>query len=320
MVSSPKIPKIFECAICDYRCINKKDYNKHLLTRKHNIATNQQPVEVCLSKLACEYCKKEYKDRSGLWRHKKTCKCTRFSPPENTITYNVEEPKTADLMVLVKELMVQMTVKDKQQDELVKRQEELVKQNAELQNTMRELIPHIGNTTNNTNNTNSHNTFNIQMFLDNECKNAISIQDFIQSIEINMSHLVAMSKDGYVDSISNVLIKAFNDLAVTARPLHCTDLKRETVYVRNNDTWNKSTADTSVIGKVITTVENKHLLGIKNYIEDTPDSQVMDTPEHEFYHTTYWNTLGCGEDNAKLNKKIFKKILPSVKLDQESVQ
>jgi len=156
--------------------------------------------------------------------------------------------------------------------------------------------------------------------LDNECKNAISIQDFIQSIEINMSHLVAMSKDGYVDSISNVLIKAFNDLAVTDRPLHCTDLKRETVYVKNNETWNKSTADTSVIGKVITTIENKHLLGIKNYIEETPESQVIDTPEHEFYHSTYWNTLGCGEDNAKLNKKIFKKILPSVKLDQQSVQ
>ena len=303
MVSSPKIPKIFECAICDYRCINKKDYNKHLLTRKHNIATNQQSVEVCLSKLACEYCKKEYKDRSGLWRHKKTCKCTRSSPLENTITYNVEESNKNEVQELKTMIM------------------ELLKHNGEMQTTLKELIPHIGNTTNNnTNNTNSHNTFNIQMFLDNECKNAISIQDFIQSIEINMSHLVAMSKDGYVDSISNVLIKAFNDLAVTDRPLHCTDLKRETVYVKNNETWNKSTADTSVIGKVITTVENKHLLGIKKYIEETPESQVIDTPEHEFYHSTYWNTLGCGEDNAKLNKKIFKKILPSVKLDQQSVQ
>ena len=194
---------------------------------------------------------------------------------------------------------------------------DLLKHNGEMQSTLKELIPRIGN--NNITNTNSNNTFNIQMFLNNECKNAISIQDFIQSIEINMSHLVAMSKDGYVDSISNVLISALNNLAVTDRPLHCTDLKRETVYIKDHATWNKSTADTSIMGKVITNIENKHIVEVKNYIQENPESQVIDTPEEKFYHTTYWNSLGGGEDSDKLNKKIFKKVLPGVKLDPQSM-
>ena len=312
-----KSSTIFTCVNCNYSTSRDSQYKRHLHTLKHKETYKRLTHASTATSTQIEYkcnCGKSYNHRQSLHKHKQ--KCQNSTDPEENIqsTPDIATDHTGKkLFVLVKELMMQISAKDKQQYELIQ-------QNKELQTTLKELIPHIGNTNNTTNNTNSHNTFNIQMFLDNECKNAISIQDFIQSIEINMSHLVAMSKDGYVDSISNVLIKAFNDLAVTDRPLHCTDLKRETVYVKNNETWNKSTADTSVIGKVITTIENKHLLGIKNYIEETPESQVIDTPEHEFYHSTYWNTLGCGEDNAKLNKKIFKKILPSVKLDQQSVQ
>ncbi len=282
----------FTCVNCNYSTSRDSQYKRHLHTLKHKETYKRLTHASTATSTQIEYkcnCGKSYNHRQSLHKHKQ--KCQNSTDPEENIqsTPDIATDHTGKkLFVLVKELMMQISAKDKQQYELIQ-------QNKELQTTLKELIPHIGNTNNTTNNTNSHNTF-------------------------NMSHLVAMSKDGYVDSISNVLIKAFNDLAVTDRPLHCTDLKRETVYVKNNETWNKSTADTSVIGKVITTIENKHLLGIKNYIEETPESQVIDTPEHEFYHSTYWNTLGCGEDNAKLNKKIFKKILPSVKLDQQSVQ
>jgi len=212
-----------------------------------------------------------------------------------------------------------MAVKNKHQDALIaqmaakdKHQDELIKQNAELQNTMREMIPHIGNN----NNTNSHNTFNIQMFLENECRNAISIQDFIKSIEINMSHLVAISKDGYVDSISNVLIQALNQLAVTDRPLHCTDLKREIVYIKNNTQWNKSTADATPMNEVIISIEDKHYAQVKKYVREHPQSQILDTPEYNFYNKACMNSLGNCEDHDKLNKKICKKVLPQVKLDK----
>ena len=154
------------------------------------------------------------------------------------------------------------------------------------------------------------------MFLENECKNAISIQDFIKSIEINMSHLVAISKDGYVDSISNVLIQALNQLAITDRPLHCTDLKREIIYIKDDAKWNKSTGDAKQMSDVINSIENKHFEQIKQYVREHPQSQILDTPEYNFYNKACMNSLGNCEDHDKLNKKICKKVLPEVKLDK----
>ena len=297
-IKTPKNAEKYNCEMCRFKCSKLCDYNRHLSTAKHKKITNDNKmitneIKIENNLFQC-ICGKEYHYSSGLSRHKKTCNFTPLTPEENIqTTIEHVEPNTADLMVLVKELMTQ---------------------NAELQNTMREMIPHIGN--NNNNNTNSHNTFNIQMFLENECKNAISIQDFIKSIEINMSHLVAISKDGYVDSISNVLIQALNQLAVTDRPLHCTDLKREIIYIKNNTQWNKSTADATPMNEVITSIEDKHYAQVKKYVREHPQSQILDTPEYNFYNKACMNSLGNCEDHDKLNKKICKKVLPQVKLDK----
>ena len=303
-----KILHKFNCEKCNYGCSKKGDFNKHILSAKHN-------TETVGNDYSCSHCAKNFKTRSGLWKHKKSCTYTPPPPqpsPENTITYSIEpvEPKSAELLVLVKELMVQMAAKDKQQDELIK-------QNMELQNTMKEMIPHLGNN-NNTNTTNVNGpTFNVQLFLENDCKNAQSIQDFVRSIEIDHGHLVAMSKDGYVDTISGILIQALNKMAVTDRPLHCTDLKRDTVYIKDKETWNKSTADAPLMNRVISSIERGCVIEVKNYVDQTPESKELDTPEYQFYHKAHWNTLGAGEDASKLNKKIYKKVLPQVKLEKQ---
>jgi len=306
----------YNCNECDFNSSNKKDYNRHILTAKHIRIinhTNFSPGEYqCV-------CGKKYKHMSGLCKHKHKCKPT--PPPEENIQTTIEpiEPNTAELLVLVKELMIQIAAKDKKQDELIaqmavkdKQQDELMKQNLELQNTMKEMIPHIGNN----NNTNSNNTFNVQLFLENDCKNAKSIQEFLRSIEINHGHLVAMTKDGYVDTISNILIQALNKLEITERPLHCTDLKRETVYIKDKETWNKSTPDAPLMKRVISSIEHGCVIEVKNYVDNTPESTELDTPEYNFYHKAHWNTLGAGEDASKLNKKIYKRVLPEVKLDK----
>jgi hypothetical protein len=306
----------YNCNECDFNSSNKKDYNRHILTAKHIRIinhTNFSPGEYqCV-------CGKKYKHMSGLCKHKHKCKPT--PPPEENIQTTIEpiELNTAELLVLVKELMIQMAAKDKKQDELIaqmavkdKQQDELMKQNLELQNTMKEMIPHIGNN----NNTNSNNTFNVQLFLENDCKNAKSIQEFLRSIEINHGHLVAMTKDGYVDTISNILIQALNKLEITERPLHCTDLKRETVYIKDKETWNKSTPDAPLMKRVISSIEHGCVIEVKNYVDNTPESTELDTPEYNFYHKAHWNTLGAGEDASKLNKKIYKRVLPEVKLDK----
>jgi len=307
-VMDKKPIKHFNCDLCDYICSNKKDFNKHIMTRKHQVATNLQQPDPHKSLYKCDCCEKEYQDRTGLWRHKKKCTHTPTPPLENTIVYVTEEkpqptmdPGSGELIVLVKELMLQLTAKDKQL--------------TELQNTMKEMIPHLGNN----NNTNSNNTFNVQFFLENDCRNAQSIQEFVKSIEFNHEHLVSMTKDGYVDTISNILIQALNKMAITDRPLHCTDLKRETVYIKDKESWNKSTADAPLMNRVINCIEQGCVIEVKNYVDQTPESKELDTPEYQFYHKAHWNTLGAGEDASKLNKKIYKKVLPQVKLDKQPV-
>jgi sulfur relay (sulfurtransferase) DsrC/TusE family protein len=157
------------------------------------------------------------------------------------------------------------------------------------------------------------------MFLDNQCKDAMSIQDFVNSIELNMSHMLAITKDGYVDSISNVLIDSLNKLKLTDRPLHCTDLKRETIYIKDQEAWNKSTADAPLMNRVITNIEDKHYALVGEYVRKHPQTNDVDSPECTLYTKACINSLGNGEDHTKLNKKICKKILPAVKLEKETV-
>jgi len=312
--------KKFACEKCAFECSKLCDYNRHLSTAKHqrltnanNISAIQQPeVYKCI-------CGNEYKHAPSLCKHKKTCTYTYTPPLENTVTYTQNEPlqpathlSTDKLFTLVTELMLQLAAKDKQQ-------EELIQQNKELQNTMKEMIPHLGNNNNTNINSNNNTTFNVQLYLENECKDALSIQEFVKRIEINMDHLRTIAKDGYVDSVSNILIKALNNMEITERPLHCTDLKRETVYIKNNETWNKSTADEPLMNGLINTIENKHYAVVKHYVQTTPAARELDTPEYNFYAKACVHALGNYEDHDKLNKKIYKKVLPEIKLDKSVI-
>jgi hypothetical protein len=295
----PKNAKMFECEKCNFTCSKQSNYNNHLSTAKHINRTNRtESMPENANTFECD-CGRKYNARNSLWYHKK--KCTYTPPslppcPDNTITYTIEEPATNEVQEL-KAMIV-----------------DLIKHNGEMQATLREMIPHLGN--NNTINSNNP-TFNVQLFLENDCKNAQSIQDFVKSIEIDHGHLVAMSKDGYVDTMSNILIQALNKMAVTDRPLHCTDLKRETVYIKDKETWNKSTADAPLMNRVISSIERGCVIEVKNYVDQTPESRELDTPEYQFYHKAHWNSLGAGEESNKLNKKIYKKVLPQVKLEKQ---
>jgi hypothetical protein len=318
--------KKFACEKCAFECSKLCDYNRHLATAKHQRLTNAnnisaiQPPEIykCI-------CGNEYKHAPSLCKHKKTCTYNSTPLLENTVistqeqpTHNVTEPASDKLFVLVKDLMLQLAIKDKQHEELITHMVTKDKQLAELQNTMKEMIPHLGNN-NNTNINSNNTTFNVQLYLENECKDAVSIQEFVKRIEIGMDHLKTISRDGYVDSVSNILIKALNNMAITERPLHCTDLKRETVYIKNNETWNKSTADEPLMNGLINTIENKHYAVVKHYVQTTPAARELDTPEYNFYAKACVHALGNYEDHDKLNKKIYKKVLPEVKLDKSVI-
>ena len=290
---NPKKPQIFSCDKCNFNSSNKKDYKRHLMTAKHKMITNDNintsnKVPKNPKAYVCD-CGNIYNFASGLSRHKKTCQKNAKKLQENTfVPEKEEEPSERQLLMTV------------------------IKQ-------MAEIMPRIGDT-NNTHNTNCNNTFNVQMYLNNECKNAMSIQDFIKSIELNMSHLNAITDKGYVDSVSNIMIKALSDLEITDRPLHCTDLKRDTIYIKDHDEWNKSNAkDEKLMSGVITDIENKHFGLVKQYARENPQAAIMDTPENKYQNKALQNALGNSVDSEVLQKKIYKEVLPKVKLDKSCI-
>ena len=295
---TPKNSKKFICETCDFKCSNKQDYTRHLSTRKHKMLTDvdinvDNLVPKSAKAFTCD-CGNEYKYRQSLSRHKQICQKNSKKLQENTFVPEKEKDEEPSDRQLVKELMT------------------VVKQ-------MAEIMPKIGDT-NNSHNTNCNNTFNVQMYLNNECKNAMSIQDFIKSIELNMSHLNAITDKGYVDSVSNIMIKALGDLEITDRPLHCTDLKRDTIYIKDNDEWNKSSAkDEKLMSGVITDIENKHYGLVKQYARENPQAAVMDTPENKYQNKALQNALGNSVDSEVLQKKIYKEVLPKVKLDKSCI-
>ena len=217
-----KVAKDFYCEKCDYTCSKKFNWNKHLLTAKHIQVT---PGDTFVAKVAkssknnfysCEICNKEYSSRNGLWKHKKTC-----------------SEQKSDEEISTKELVLM-----------------LFQQNNKVQDAIIEMSKQITTTNNNnntTNNNNSHNTtnnsFNLQFFLNETCKNAMNITDFANSIKLQLSDLISVGELGYVEGISNIIVKNLNALDITERPVHCTDKKRETIYIKDEDKWEKDEDD-----------------------------------------------------------------------------
>lgn len=302
-IKMPKNAEKYSCETCNFKCSKRSNYNNHLLTAKHEILQNttekMQKTPKNAKAFTCE-CGKEYKHHSSLWNHKRKCQYNAEEPIENTFVPEKEPSDRQLLMTVIK----QIAEKDKQMTELTTQ--------------ITKILPKIGDTTNNTN-TNCNNTFNVQLYLNNECKNAMSIQDFIKSIELNMSHLKAVTDKGYVDSVSNIMIKALGDLEITDRPLHCTDLKRDTIYIKDNDEWNKSSAKDDLMNGVITNIENKQYDLVRQYARENPQAAVLDTPENKYQNKALGNALGNCIDSDVLQKKIYKEVLPTIKLNKSSV-
>ena len=236
----PKNAKIFFCKLCNFKCCKQSNYYKHLLTAKHKRLTN---TNIEIKKNAAAYhcvCGKTYKHQSSLCKHKQ--KCIQNNNNNNSIQENTEEKLSfMDIITQNKEIM----------DALVLQNEELMKKNTELTNTIKEIVPKIGNN-NNTNN------FNLQVFLNEDCKDAINFSEFIDNIKITFEDLENQAEIGYVNGVSRLFIENLRILGTHKRPIHCTDKKRKTLYIKENNTWDKEGSQ-NTLEKGIQEVSRKNL-------------------------------------------------------------
>ena len=214
----PKNSKYYECIKCDYITSSKKDYNKHLDTQKHFNTTmilNDSKNPKKSQKYICNNCSKEYTTSSNLCRHKKTCKMSEIQIINNTETLvNIKEEEDK---IDYKQMFLEM-----------------FNQNKELQNTIKEILPKIGNTINNINNTNN---VSIQVFLNDTCKDAMSLSDFIDTIQVNVADLLYTKENGLVKGISNLFLSNLERIPMIQRPLWCSDKKRKRMFIKGEEQW-----------------------------------------------------------------------------------
>ena len=309
---SQKIPMTFECKHCYYITSNKKDYSKHLLTRKHAEATDQQhkcPQKSPLHK--CRLCNKIYKDRTGLWRHNKKCS-------QSVIITDIHQLNEKQVKEVSNEVSKDNLLEILKQNQEFK--ELLTEQQQEIQGLHKQLIDtvkHTGNTINN-NTINNNQKFNLNFFLNEQCKDAINMSEFIESMQLDMEDLTETGRLGYVGGISRILVNKLQELDIYKRPLHCTDVKRETLYIRNNDEWSKENNTKDTLKGLVDKVSNKNCKNIKKWTDEHPEYQVFDSPENmDYVQLTQAILGGMGEfETRQFKDKIIRSVIKEVMINK----
>jgi len=297
----------FCCEKCDYLTSRYSQYSRHMMTAKHAkttlLTTNDngkfQKVPNMFSKEhSCSHCNKKFNDRAGLWRHNKKCAMTPDKGVDETLS-TLEKAQDNDLILL-----------------LIKENAELkhmmMEQHASTQNAMMEVIK------NGTHNTNSNNkTFNLQFFLNETCKDAMNIMDFVDSLKIQLSDLENVGKLGFVDGIANIIVKNLQALDVTKRPVHCSDSKREVMYIKDEDKWEKENDEKKKMRKVIKHIAHKNSKMLPEFKAKYPDCIHSNSTKSDQYNKIIIESMGgFGDNHDDTENKIIKKIAKEVVIDK----
>jgi hypothetical protein len=294
----------YNCLSCQYFTSNKTHWNRHIQTEKHGkvlLATDCQQkkhishITVIEQKFACD-CGKFYTDRSGLWRHRKKCINSNEEPSETEII-SQQQDQTASLAALLQQMM--------------KQNQELQKQLIELANEKKNII----------NNTINYNKFNLMVFLNEYCKDAVNFTDFVRSLELQLTDLEDTGKLGYVAGISNIFIRNLKNLDILKRPIHCSDLKRETIYIKDQDNWQKEEGNEK-IKKAIDSVTNKNIKLLPEWTKQNPDFINGESKTSDQYLVIMNQSMGITDDeeyDKKQINKIISNIAKEVTIDKELV-
>jgi len=296
----------FYCENCDYICCKKFNWDRHVLTSKHQLstkinklATKNEQNEQNEQKLSCENCNKEFKERTGLWRHKKKCDMNHLYEQTSNSGANITDINNLTTLIC-----------------------ELVKSNTDIHKSVIELCKNgTNNNNNNSGNTNiinsNNKTFNLQVFLNETCKDAMNISDFIESVKLQVSDLENVGKVGYIEGISNIIIKNLSALEVEKRPVHCTDQKREVMYVKEDNVWEKDDEANKKLRKAVRMIAHKNICMFKAFREKYPDCEEYDSKKNSQYNTIVYEAMGGkGDNDYEKDTKIIKKIAKVVGIEK----
>jgi len=294
----------YVCVLCDFKCSYESDWERHLTRRKHKLSHKNSVLETFgneknekneSSGYSCDACSRIYKTKSGLWKHKKICVI------EHTYT-NTEKNHTELIMMLIKE------------------NAEFKNIIIEQQNKMMEVIKNGTHTTNNLYNTHNNNnkTFNLQFFLNETCKDAMNLMEFVESIKLQLTDLERVGQIGYVEGISKVFINNLKDIDYTKRPIHCSDEKRETIYIKDENQWTKDDENKTGLTKAIKHVANKNIKMIPEWTKENPDYNNAESKTNDKYFKLVFNSMsGSTKEEADKNyEKIVKNIIKETVIEK----
>ena len=292
------------CILCDYNTSRKSSIDKHFLTDKHNqcvlgdFGDTQKVAKGCKQNqdkpYNCDKCSKIYISRNGLWKHKQLCVGETADAKPN------EESDKSLMSFLIKQ---NQEFKDM-----------IVEQNKTIVDAIKKCSSSISNST-----VNSHNkTFNLQVFLNEDCKDAMNITDFVNSINLQLSDLESVGQLGYVEGISNIIIKNLKALDVTKRPVHCTDPKRETIYIKDGDVWEKDEDDNKKLRKMIRSVAFRNCKNTRLFKEKYPECMDGDSKYSDIYNKIIIEVMGGDPKSNDIEKqnKIIRKIAKQMTIDK----
>ena len=283
---SKKISYNFFCEKCNYKCNKQSEYTKHLMTAKHKMVVNDSEKSPLLNKnnhnmYEC-ICGKIYKYNSGYYRHKKTCTGGTMPDTNNTVLSMVE---------------------------LIKQNNEFKQLIIEQNQTILELAKKDTTTNNNTINSNNNQKFNLNFFLNDTCKDAMNMSEFIENIEVQFEDIENIGRNGYVTGMTEMILSRIKNLDITKRPLHCTDLKRETMYIKDNNEWEKDTPDNKRLRKMMSIISKRNYSTIPLWRDEHPECQNMHHPLCDFSVNMLRNVLGdVGDGQTKLDNKVIKNL------------
>jgi len=279
-----KVAQKFICECCHYNTSKKSSFDKHLSTDKHKIKKNETNMKQEVAENFICFCGKLLNSRTTLWRHKKKCN-----------TQNSEITNDKELIMM-----------------LIKQNTQLIEQNAQL-------VKNGTHNISNSHNTNSNNkTFNLQFFLNETCKDAINIMDFVDSIKIQMSDLEKVGKIGYVEGISNIITSNLKALDENKRPVHCTDSKREVMYIKDEDKWEKENEEKLKLRKAIKYVAHKNIKMLSEFRTKYPDCLKSTSKVADQYNKLVFEAMGGkGDNDDEKENKIIKKISDVTTIDKE---